>query len=323
MNIILLQTKLKDDEIEALMQEFPQFLFLTLSEFSTNKLDKNSWERVEVFYGQHLNSEELEMAKQLRWIHTATPHFNRISIDEVLDRGNILVTSTKEENIRQVGEFVIGGILMFAKNLHHWKKADLTPDVLWDSKWRDSMWTLENKTLLQIGLGKFGTEITKQCKQLGMRTWGVKEKRSFHSHCRKTFPFSELHSVLPTADVVCLAMPRESQPAKMLGKDEFNLMKDGSILIIIGDRKFIDEEALASASKKGKFRGILLDAPYLIPIPASSPLWGIEEIIITPQVSARPKAKDGESFHVFRHNLRQYVHENYVDMLNAFSGNHK
>ncbi|MEX1013480.1 MAG: NAD(P)-dependent oxidoreductase [Waddliaceae bacterium] len=323
MNIVLLQAKLRDDELNSLMEEFPQYLFLTLSEFSIHKLDKRNWERVEVFYGGHLNSEELAMAKNLRWIHTTTPHFARLSMDEIVERGNILVTSTKEENITQVGEFVIGSILMFAKNLHHWKEADVLPDILWDSKWRDSMWSLESKTLLQIGLGKFGTEITKQCKQMGMRTWGVKEKRSFHPHCQKTFSFSELNSVLPNADIVSLAMPRELPPKEILGADAFHLMKEDSILIILGDRKFINEEALANASKEGKFRGILIDAPFLIPIPISSPLWGIENMVITPEVSARPKAKDGEAFHVFRHNLRQYVHENFLDMSNLFRGNRK
>lgn len=151
-----------------------------------------------------------------------------------------------------------------------------------------------------------------------MRVWGVQKHRSFHPHCHKVLSTQELHSVLPAADVVCLAIPRGEQREKWFKREEMELMKNDSILVIIGSKTIIDENALAGVSKKtGKFRGILLDAFYQIPISPSSELWSIPNIIITPEVAPRPKTSKNEAFRLFRHNLRQYVHSNLTDMKNV------
>lgn len=317
MNIVLLQSRLSDEEIRQLIHEFPQYLFLAPSELRYKSMKSEEWTRVEVIYGNKLTAEELENAHQLRWIHSPLPNVNQLCLNEIEKRGDIIVTCTKEENTTQIGEYVIGGILSFAKNLFKWEEADRNPLILWDSKWRDSMWTLKERTFLQIGLGSVGTEITRLAKEFGMRVWGVQEHRSFHPNCRKVFTIKELHSVLPIADIVCITLPREQQKEKWIKKEEFRLMKHDSILAIVGNKGMIDEEALAEeAITTEKFRGILIDAFYQLPISPSSKLWTIPNVIITPEVAPRPRSTEHESYRLFRYNLRQYLHGNFTDMRN-------
>lgn len=317
MNIVLLQSRLTDEEIRQLINEFPQYLFLAPSEVTYKNLGREEWSRVEVIYGNKLTAEELEKAHQLRWIHSPLPNVNPLCLNEIEKKGNILVTSTKEENTAQIGEYVIGGVLAFAKNLFHWEDADRNPLILWDSKWRESMWTLRNRTFLQIGLGRVGTEIARLANEFGMCVWGVQEHRSFHPYCRKVFTRNELHSVLPMADVVCIALPRGLQKEKWFKREEIELMKHDSILAIAGYKGIIDEEALAEvANTTEKFRGILLDAFYQLPVSPNSKLWTIPNIIITPEVAPRPKSTEKEFYRLFRYNLRQYLHSNFTDMRN-------
>lgn len=321
MNIVLIQGQLTPEEINQLLNEFPQFLFLPLGETAFRALTPEQWKNVEIVYGARLNPEDLAKAQQMRWLHSPIPNLNRICLDELDKRGNILVTFTQEEGAHQIGEFVMAGILAFAKQLFLWRDADHNPQTLWDSKWRDAIWTLSHRTLLQIGLAKAGTEIARQGRQMGMRVLGVQRERSFHPHCQKTFAMADLRTLLPEAEVVSICMahgkPFHEIHKAILRQEELQLMKNGSILSITGSG-LVDPIALAEIASTGKFRGILMDASYQKPLPSSSPLWQIPNIIITPEVAPRPKFSERQAFRTFLYNLRQYLHGNFRDMRNLW-----
>lgn len=317
MNIVLLQHTLSDQDIRELIDEFPQFLFLAPKEIHMKKLSKEDWARVEIIFGNHLSIENFENASQLKWIHSPVPNLAPLCLDHLKNKQSVIITASREENAYQIGEYVMCGILSFAKNVFHWLQANENPSLLWASKWRDSMWTLKNKRFIQIGLGISGTEITHRVQQADMRIWGVQRKKTFHPYCHKVFDLSELDEILPDGDIVCLALPRLKQKNVLLGKQQFKKMKKDSIVIIVGSKSLIDEDALANEQASEKFRGVLVDASYETPIPASSKLWNLPNTLITPGVAPRPKTSYQESFRLFRYNLRQYVHENFTDMRNS------
>lgn len=316
MNTILLQTRLSSSEMDKLSKEFPHYNFLNFSESSYKNLTKDQWAQIEIILGNRLTSEEFLLAHQLRWIHSPTPYLNRLCLEEIEQKGNIIITTTKEEDIFQIGEFVIGGILAFAKNLFHWKEADHFPNVIWDSKWRDTMWSLKNRLFLQIGLGLIGTELTRRARQFDMKVFGVQKDRSFHPHCHRTFSIEEMDSLIDEADIISLALPRGKEYENWLQFDRLKHMKEDSILSIVGSHKIVNEDALDEIAKSGKLRGILLDAFYQTPIHPQSKLWKIPNMLITPEVSSRPKSNKKIAFRIFRFNLRQYLHGNFQDMQN-------
>ena len=178
---------------------------------------------------------------------------------------------------------------------------------------------MQKKTLLQVGLGEVGTQIVRLAGNLGMKTWGVRRQRSFHPYCKKTFPLSNLHSLLPVVDVVVVALPQTLHPEIFFGMEEFNLMKPDSIFIVVGEGGYVDEKALATVAKKGKFRGVLLDAFQTEPPPKSSPLWGIPGVVLTPSVSSLPHSEEHMAFRLFRQNLRLYQPGKVNEMKNLLS----
>lgn len=319
MNIILMQTQPSPQEIELLHTEFPQYLFLSPSPSGYKNLSEEHWSHVEVIFGNRLNQEELSKAKQLHWIHLPSTQTNRLCIDDVIKRGSILVTNTAEENIAQVGEFVLGIILSFSKNLLHWNEAERSPNIIWANKLRDTMWSLQDRTLLQVGLDKRGSEIARRCREMNMRVYGAEKKRSFHPYCHETLSYQDLEGFLPIADVVCLCLPNKPSWTHWFGSKEFNLMKKDSILIALGPHSIFDETALIEAANSDKFRGIWLDASYDTPPPLNSPLWNTPNILITPGIAPRPKNIQTQAFRTFLYNLRQYGHNNYTEMRNVFS----
>lgn len=318
MGTILLQTSLDPHSVALLRKEFPQYrlLYYQFASIQTSVSKGIDWSKVEIFYGNRFTSDQLLKADGLHWIHNPTPSFSRISLNEALERGNIIVTAAGDENVGPIGEFVMGAILNFSKHFFHWHDLMKTPNAVWDSTWRDSLWTLPEHTMLQIGLGQVGTEIARCAKQFGLEVWGMQEKRSFHPYCDKTFSLRELHTVLPAVDIVSIALPRDRPYPELFTKLELEMMKNDSILVVIGAHNVINEQALVSVGSKGKFRGILLDTLYSPSISPSSPLWHVPHLLITPEIAARPRPSAKKGFHTFYYNLRQYSIGNFADMRN-------
>jgi len=319
MHTILLQISLDPHDLALLRKEFPQYR-IVYSQFAPllgkESSHEKEWSQVEIFYGNRLSVHQMMLAKDLRWVHNTTSSFSRICLEDILKRDNVIVTIPGDENIIPIGEYVMGGILGISKNLFHWHDLMSAPAKVWDANWRDSMWTLSNKTFLQIGLGKIGSEICRRARQYDMKVWGMQEKRSFHPHCHETFTFDSLESILPLVDIVSVCLDRDHPKPNLFNMSELNLMKNNSILIVIGAHNVVNEQALVSIGSAGKFRGVILDTLYSPSIPPNSPLWKVPNLLITPEVASRPRLSSRQGFHTFYYNLRQYSIGNFSDMRN-------
>lgn len=312
MRIVSLQTSLSFQELNQLNREFPQFLFL--SSQRKNISLKEQWSKIEVLFGNRLSAEELMWAEQLKWIHSPSAQIRHLCLKEIEQQGDILVTEPRDENIGQIGEYLLAAVLAFSKNLFHWKEALHFPHLVWDSKWRNSMWTLKEKIFLQIGMSSAGIEIAKRMAEAEMTVIGVNEKGSFFPSCHKYYSYASLPKLLPEADVVNIMLPQEKPYEKWFTEKEMQLTKEGSILSILGSPKCLEEEALIALSKK--WRGVILDASFQFPISVHSKLWSLPNILITPEVAPRPKTTAKEAYKTFRYNLRQYYHGNFSEMKN-------
>ncbi|MCH9628071.1 MAG: Glyoxylate/hydroxypyruvate reductase B [Chlamydiales bacterium] len=306
---ILFQETLPFDELATLSQEFPHYDMITECE------EPDIWSRVEILYGSRLTEQQLEAAPRLRWIHSPSADTKNLCIKEIKRKENILITLSKGQNVPQIAEFVIGAMMAFAKQFFLWPQVPHEPTEFWDWPLKETMWTLKKKTLLQVGLGEVGTAIVKMANGLGMKTWGVRKQESFHPYCKKTFPSTNLHSLLPAADVVCVALPKMGRSETLFGLEEFTLMKRDSIFIVVGSGDSVDEEALAKVAQSGKFRGILVDA-YRAPPKKNFPLWKIPNAILTPSVSSFPASEEHRAFRLFRQNLRVFAHGKINEMKN-------
>lgn len=316
MQIALLQTKLTEEESQRLPEEFPQFLFLSFNERTYKQLSKDDWEKVEILYGSRLTEEEFKKATELRWIHCPTPNLKGLCIEAIKNSGKIMLTTNLEENTVQIGEYVMAGVLTFAKNLLNWKELNAHPEHIWDSKCRDSMWQIKDKIFLQIGLGQVGNEIVRRAKMMDMEVWAIHDRPTFHPFCDRVLSWEDLNGAISQADIISVALPRSMQNRRVLNAEAFQLMKKDVILSILGGIEIFDDKELVKAAHSGKFRGILWDAFYQKPLPPTSELWGLKNILITPEASPRPKTVQGNALHLFRYNLRQYLHDNYTDMQN-------
>ena len=311
MPIIYLREPFEAEELQSLKEEFFQYRML-----ARENLD--SLAPVEILYGDQLSEEELSHAHHLRWIHSTTADTDAFCLPAIKKRG-ILLTITKGQNMQQMAEFVVGGVLAFAKRLFEWPLEPTDPSEFWHSPLKEEMWTTTERTLLQVGLGEVGSAIVKMANSLGFKTWGVRERSSFHPFCQKTFEMHEMSSVLPAVDIVSVAMPKTTGVKPFFTAEEFSLMKEDSILTVVGSGSCIDEKGLYEVAKGGKFRGILLDAYQHPPPQKNSPLREIPNIILTPGAASCPESAEHTSYRLFRKNLRLFAAGRISEMKNLIT----
>jgi phosphoglycerate dehydrogenase-like enzyme len=115
-----------------------------------------------------------------------------------------------------------------------------------------------------------------------------------------------LHDVLSEADAVVLCLPVEPATVRLFGEAEFARMKRDAVLINVGRGDLVDEEALIRALRSGSIGGAALDVTMIEPLPADSPLWTFENVLISPH-SAGTGDDGAERFiSLFEENLRRY-----------------
>jgi len=324
MNAILIQHPIDTEEFTYLLTEFPQYQFFILPEDSLTSLSHEKLSLIEIIYSDRLTEQEVALLPHLHWVHSPTPYLDQVCTNYLARQENVLITTTKEENISQIGEFALGAALSFTKNLFRWREEVKSPTTPIEQEVREGMWSSSQSTFLQIGLGPVGTEISKYAKMCGFKVWGVEEIPSFHPNCKKTFPFSEYHSLLPASDIVSIALSRDQLFEGIFGEKEMKLVKEDAILLHFGSGTSIDLKALEKEVGKKRFRGVVLDARFPHGIPHQSPLWDDPNVLITSNSSTWPKSEGQIPFNTFVYNLRQFLHGNYSDMKNLFiSRNHK
>ena len=116
-----------------------------------------------------------------------------------------------------------------------------------------------------------------------------------------------LRTELPAADVVANTLPLTDETRKMIGPQEIALMKNGAIIINIGRGGTIDEQAMIAALKSGKLRAAGLDVFETEPLPEDSPLWEMDQVVLTPHYSGLTPRYNERVWEIFRDNLTRYL----------------
>jgi phosphoglycerate dehydrogenase-like enzyme len=178
-------------------------------------------------------------------------------------------------------------------------------------KWiRDEMHetsrTLEGATLVVVGFGAIGQEIARKAKAFDMRVITVTRAGRAGPTVDQAVKREQLHDVLPQADAVVLCLPVEPDTVRLFGDAEFARMKGDALFVNVGRGDLVDEDALIRALAGNRIGGAALDVTAVEPLPADSPLWTFDNVLISPHSAGC--GKDGsERFNaIFAENLRRY-----------------
>ena len=162
-------------------------------------------------------------------------------------------------------------------------------------------------TACVVGLGDIGTELARRCIGLGMDVVGVRgDPRKGHEVVQKIYPSSRIAEAVAGADHVFLALPETSATRGLFDDALLARMKPGACLYNLARGPILDEEALLERLTSGHLGGAGLDVFDEEPLPPEHPLWGLENVLITPHAGGRSVREHDRLVALFTENLRRH-----------------
>jgi phosphoglycerate dehydrogenase-like enzyme len=165
------------------------------------------------------------------------------------------------------------------------------------------------KTIGIIGLGGIGGEVAKRAPAFGMRVVAVRAhpERPKPKYIEQVWGPDGLDDLLKTSDFVVNCTPETPRTRKLIAARQLGLMKQSARLINIGRGAVVDLAALTDALRTGAIAGAGLDVFEIEPLPASHPLWGMRNAILTPHMASVTDIYPGRRVALFLDNLGRYL----------------
>jgi phosphoglycerate dehydrogenase-like enzyme len=293
--------------LEKLQVDFPQIQIVHRGSYDGIEDDLQN---AEIIFSFSIRPEQFNLAHKLRWIHAPTAAVHQLLFPERVKSDGIL-TNAHEVHGPVVAEHVIALIFALAKKIpqaarlqqkHTWGQ-----DVIWNDDPRPR--EVAGARLGLIGLGSIGRNVARMAAALGMRVIAVRE------HLEKKNPEgvvavygpTQIEDLLSDAHFVVMAAPLTQATRGLMNADRLATMRPDAYLINVGRGAQVDEMALAEALRHRRIAGAALDVFGQEPLPAESPLWDLDNLLITPHTAGLTEKLWQRHYALFSENLRRYL----------------
>jgi phosphoglycerate dehydrogenase-like enzyme len=240
-------------------------------------------------------------AGALRWVHVAGAGVDRLLFPE-LAASDVVVTNSRGVFDEPMADYVLALVLCFAKDLH--TTLRLQQQRRWKHRETER---LARARALVVGTGPIGRAIGRRLASAGMTVSGIgRAGRAGDPDLGDIQPFGRLHEVLGQADYVVLAAPLTGETRDMMDAAALARMKPSARLVNVGRGALVAEPDLVEALAAGRIAGAALDVFADEPLPASSPLWDMPNVIVSPHMSGDAAGWREELVEVFTSNLSRY-----------------
>ena len=270
-------------------------------------------DRAEVLFGVPGDSaddlaEVVTTLTRLRWVHAtsagAGEQVRKAGLPaEALER--VTVTTSSGVHAVPLAEFAILGLLAVAKELPRFvedQRARAWPEV------RRPLRELDGQTLFLVGLGDIGRETARLGRALGMRTVGFRRTEGPPpEHVDEVHGPGRLAELAGRADAMVVSLPLTDQTAGLIDRATIEALPPSCIFVNVGRGGVVDEPALVDALGERRIAGAVLDVFATEPLPDSSPLWTLPNVLVTPHAAALSARENERIVELFCDNLRRYL----------------
>jgi phosphoglycerate dehydrogenase-like enzyme len=255
------------------------------------------------------NARELPtLAPSLTWIQATSAgigeYVRRMGYAESMP--HVVFTTASGVHAKPLAEFCFMAMFAFHKKLlptlrdqqrGHWERFAGTD--------------LEGQALVIVGVGRVGKEIARLGRAFGMRVIGVKRTTAGVApsdlHLDALYGPADLPRALPEAQNLVLIAPHTAETERMIGAPELALLPSGAVFINIGRGALVDEAALIESLRAGHLRGAALDVFQEEPLPPESPLWTMDNVIVSPHSASTSDRENARIADLFCRNLRRFL----------------
>ena len=251
-----------------------------------------------------VNRELFLKAEKLRWVHVPSAGVDGILFSEFVS-SDVILTSMKGHVGVHLADHTMALLLALIRGIH---TALRNPRWETQSRIRENALELIDKTMGIIGFGGTGLEVAKRAKAFGMEIIALEpediQKPDFVKAIWKPERF---HDLLECSDVVTICAPLTDSTRGIFNLDAFRRMKRSAILINVTRGQIIDGTALMQALEERLISAVGLDVTPQEPLPPDSPLWNMDNVIITPHTSGGSPARIDRTVEFFCENLKRFL----------------
>jgi phosphoglycerate dehydrogenase-like enzyme len=264
---------------------------------------------------------DLGKLSTLKWVQLHSAGINQLRNHPIWTT-DVQITTASGIHAMPIGEFVLALMLALARKLP--RIIRLQERAEWPRhKWELLLGSeLHGKTVGIVGYGSIGREVARiahygfNMRVLAMSHGGRSHRPRYVESGvgdpegaipERWFARGELGALLQKSDFVVLALPLTEESKYLIGEEQLRAMKPSAFLVNIARGELVDERALVRALKEGWIAGAGLDAYATEPLPRDSQLWHIENVIVSPHISAATPHYDDRAVELFAENLRRYL----------------
>jgi phosphoglycerate dehydrogenase-like enzyme len=248
-------------------------------------------------------------APMLKWFHQRPAGASNLLRGDLWGSDVVVTTSRGLGNTLAMAEYVIAGIVHFAKGLPQ-AERDRAAGGFDHRAYKPLQ--LGGRTALVVGVGGIGRDVGRLCAGLGMRVIGTRRQPQSADRLPDGFEFiggaDDLDRLLPEADFVAICCQWTPETTGLFNTDRFARMKKESVLVNVARGEIIDEVALAEALQQDRLRGVVMDV-YTGEFegPPAAGLWSDPRVMVTPHISAASDRNQHRAVELFCQNLGAYL----------------
>ncbi|MBP9838688.1 MAG: D-2-hydroxyacid dehydrogenase, partial [Proteobacteria bacterium] len=219
-----------------------------------------------------------------------------------------------------LAEFVIGSCIYFAKDFPRLLKNQKSSS--WESFESE---LVSGKTLGIFGYGEIGRSIAKKASALGMNVIAVRRRKELSAndpYLKEVYSFNEADKIFSSSDYLVSAAPLTDETKGFINKSLLTKMKSSSVFLNVGRGPVVLEEDLIEILQAKKIKGAALDVFEVEPLNIDSPLWKMDNVLISPHIADRNTGWLEKSMQCFIDNCKRFIRgeelQNVVDIEKGY-----
>jgi len=318
------------DLLDPLHQISPRLYIHHQAAKTAEDISADLWEQIEILYTDRILPPP-DAAPKLKWVQFNNAGIDHVASAPLLQDPKITFTTISGAVAPQVAEYAL--MMMLALGHKMLEMHALQAKAEWPrDRWeRLSPVELRGSTVGLVGYGSIGREIARLLQPFNVHILAAK-RDAMHPENKdyeieglgdpqgdlftRLYPGEAVKSMIKECDFVVICVPLTPATRGLIGEDELAIMKPGAYLINISRGGVVNYTALVAALHEKKIAGAALDVFPEEPLPSSSPLWKLPNVIISPHVSGISPHYSSRAMAVFSTNLMRYL--NNLPLLNQY-----
>ena len=314
-NYILSSREFRDEYIQKIKDISSDYQFILEKD-----LKDENWNQVEITLGWSKKWEEklLTQDSSLKWIQTISAGVDTLPLQKLV-KHNIQLSNASGIHAHSISDHVLA--ILFMKNRGIFTALKNQQEKLWSES--ADIVDIKDLRILIVGTGKIGQQLAKDLNSFDVHPIGINTNGRDIDYFKQCHSLVELASQTKQADVIINILPLTEDTSHLYDQDFFNLMKPSASFINVGRGPSVDTDALYNTLKNKKISFAALDVFEEEPLPETSPLWNLTNLVITPHFSGYTPHFQKAFMPIFLTNLESYnktgkLSKNKVDIQSGY-----